>query len=470
MSDNIYLKGVTELNALYSSGELSPSDLVSAVLTRIEKLNNKYNAFCFLDPVATMNDANASSKRWAKGEEKGLLDGIPFTSKDLILTKGWPTLRGSKTIDKGQVWSEDAPCIQRLREHGAILIGKTTTPEFGWKALTDSPLTGLTPNPWSLEHTAGGSSGGAAVAAELGMGVVHLGTDGGGSIRIPAAFCGGFGFKASAGRVPLYPPSPFGTLAHVGPLARKVSDVAAFLDVISEADNRDSFSLPYEKQNYKCSLNTNIEGLRIAYSPNLGYASVDNDIAQKVKKAVYVFEAHGAIVEQVDPGFTNPQEIFRKHWYVGAAYMLRNLNEEQRSCIDPGLLRIAAIGEQTSLNDYLEATHARAELSVFMRLFHEKYDLLVTPTMPTSAFAHKDEELVGLDGEGWDTISPFTYPFNLTGQPAASIPCGLNNKGLPISMQIIGRHLDDLSVLAAAAVYEKTCPENSVLLSNRLVI
>lgn len=462
MSDELCDIGAVKLLKAYKSGEFSPVDVANAVLARIRRLNDKYRAFCFLDPETTILQAEESAKRWKNSTPKGLLDGIPVTIKDLILTKKWPTLRGSLTTNQSQDWIEDAPCVARLREHGAVFLGKTTTPEFGWKAVTDSPLTGVTYNPWNLDRTPGGSSGGAAVAALLGMGVMHIGTDGGGSVRIPASFSGVFGFKASSGRVPLYPPSPFGTLAHVGPITRTVEDAALMLRVITEPDSRDSSSLAFEPRNYSVSISAGISGLRIAYSPNLGYVSVDSDVNKKVFDAVKVFETLGAQVDQVDPGFTSPQNIFQTHWYTGAAYLLHDLDELKRLKLDPGLEYISSLGANVTLSEFFEASQARAKLTALMKKFHENYDLLITPTMPTTAFRLGKNGPIGDNDEYWDSLSPFTYPFNLTGQPAATLPCGFGNDGLPIGLQIIGKNYDDVGVLRAASAYFDACPEHTI--------
>jgi len=236
----------TELLQLYRSKQASPVEVTRAVLDRIEKLNPVLNAFCFLDSVFSLKEAKQSEKRWLKGSPLGLLDGVPVSIKDLLLTKGWPTLRGSKTIDPQGPWNDDAPAVARLREHGAVLLGKTTTPEFGWKGVTDSALTGITRNPWNPKMTPGGSSGGSAAAVAAGMGPLTIGTDGGGSIRIPCGFTGLFGLKPSFGRVPAWPLSPMGTVAHVGPMTRSVEDAALMLNVISLPDLRDWHALPYD--------------------------------------------------------------------------------------------------------------------------------------------------------------------------------------------------------------------------------
>ncbi|TMH60291.1 MAG: amidase, partial [Betaproteobacteria bacterium] len=293
MTADLCALSATALLDAYRKHELSPVEVTRAVLERIGKLNPVLNAFNLVSQRA-MDDAKASEARWMSGQPKGLLDGVPVSIKDIILTKGWPTLRGSKTVDPKGPWNDDAPATARLREHGAVLLGKTTTPEFGWKGVTDSPLTGITRNPWDPKKTPGGSSGGAAAAVASGMGPLAVGTDGGGSIRIPCSFTGLFGLKASFGRVPAWPLSPFGTVAHVGPITRSVSDAALMLNVLALPDARDWHALPFDARDWRTGLDQGISELRIAYSPDLGYAKVDADVAALVRKALDVFTDLGA--------------------------------------------------------------------------------------------------------------------------------------------------------------------------------
>src|SRR5205823_9008350 len=295
MSSDPCLLGATALLDAYRKHELSPVEVTRAVLERIERLNPVLNAFTLVSEHA-LEDAKASEARWLAGQPRGLLDGVPVSMKDILLTKGWPTRRGSKTVDPKGPWQDDAPATARLREHGAVLLGKTTTPEFGWKGVTDSPLTGITRNPWNPRKTPGGSSGGAAAAVASGMGPLAVGTDGGGSIRIPCAFTGLFGIKPTFGRVPAWPPSPMGTVAHVGPIAKSVADAALMLSVMSQPDSRDWTALPYERRDYREGLEAGVRDLRIAYSANLGYAKVDREVAEIVKKAVRTFDDLGAKV------------------------------------------------------------------------------------------------------------------------------------------------------------------------------
>jgi len=458
MSEDPALLPATTLLKLYREGELSPVEATKAVLDRIERHNPALNAFNLVDADSALAEARKSEERWQIQAPRGRLDGVPTSIKDLILTAGWPTLRGSKTVDSNRPWDEDAPVVARLKEHGAILLGKTATPEFGWKGVTDSPLTGITRNPWNSERTPGGSSGGAAAAVASGMGALAIGTDGGGSIRIPAGFTGVFGHKPTFGRVAAYPLSPFGTVSHTGPMTRTVGDAALMLTVLAEPDPRDWYALPYDGADYSNGLEDGVEGLKIAYSPTLGGHKVDPEIARLVAEAAKRFEALGAIVEERDPELPDCAATFRIHWYAGAANLLRGFTEAQKAEIDPGLVEIAAEGARFSLMDYLAAVSAREALGVAMNLFHQSYDLLLTPSLPIPAFAAGVEYPPDQGQDRWFDWTPFSYPFNLTRQPAASVPCGLTKEGLPAGLQIVGPLYGDALVLRAARAYEKVAP------------
>jgi aspartyl-tRNA(Asn)/glutamyl-tRNA(Gln) amidotransferase subunit A len=445
----------SELLEGFRKKTLSPVEVTQAVLARIEQLNPKLNAFCLVSETA-LEDAKASEARWTAGQPRGLLDGVPVSIKDIILTKGWPTLRGSKTIDAKGPWNDDAPATARLREHGAVLLGKTTTPEFGWKGVTDSPLTGITRNPWNPAKTPGGSSGGAAAAVASGMGPLAVGTDGGGSIRIPCSFTGLFGIKPSFGRVPAWPLSPFGTVAHVGPMTRSVTDAALMLNVLAQPDARDWHALPYDARDWRMGLDGGVADLRIAYSADLGYAKVDAEVRQIVDDAVKVFIDLGAKVEQKNPGFTDPAPVFTTHWFSGAAFLMKGVKNQK--LVDPGLREVAAQGENITADQLLDAQMKRGALGVHMNLFHREYDLLLTPTLSIAAFDAGKEVADKMLQERWTDWTPFSFPFNLTQQPAASIPCGLTKAGLPVGLHIVGPRYADALVLRAARAFETARP------------
>ena len=458
MSSDIVFLTANALLKGYRRGELSPVEVTSAVLARIDKLNDATNAFRFVDNAGAMAAAQASEQRWRAGEPQGLLDGVPTTIKDIVIVKGWTTRFGSLTGDADSPGDYDAPSSARLREQGAILLGLTNTPEFGWKAVTDSPLAGVTRNPWDLSRTTGGSSGGAAAAAALGMGALHVGTDGGGSIRIPSGFTGVYGHKPCFGRVPAFPLSPFGTVSHVGPMARSVEDLALMLNVMAGPDPQDPHSLPHAGQDFRVGLEAGLTGLKIGFSPDLGYARVDPEVAAAVAKAVEHLADLGATVESVEPPFADPLDIFHVHWFAGAARRMSLIPAERQKLTDPGLQEIVAIGQTYSLAEYQQAVAEREALMRTMRAFHERYDLLVTPSLPIPAFEAGLEVPSASGLSRWTQWASFSYPFNLTQQPACSVPCGLTSAGLPIALQFVGPRYDDALVLRAARAYEAIWP------------
>jgi len=458
MADDLHRLPAGDLVRGYRRRRFSPVEVIGAVLDRIAAVNEPVNAFVRVDEEAALAAARDSEQRWADGAPCGLLDGVPATIKDILLSRGWPTLRGSRTVDPDQPWRADAPVTASLRRHGAVLLGKTTTPEFGWKGVTDSALSGITRNPWDTGRTPGGSSGGAAVACALGMGALHAGTDGGGSIRIPAGFTGVFGHKPSFGRVPAWPMSPFGTVAHVGPLTRTVEDAALMLTVISEPDARDWYALPYEPRDYRVGLESGVAGLRCAFSPDPGTGRVDAEVAAAVQGAAGTLADLGAEVEEITAPLRDAGDVFRVFWFAGAANFLRGFSDQQRARIDPGLQAVAEKGAAYTIADYYDATEARAELGRAMNALHEDFDLLLTPTLPIPAFAAGQVSPDPGEIEGWVDWTPFSYPFNLTQQPACSVPCGFTRAGLPVGMQVVGPMHADALVLRVARAYEAACP------------
>jgi aspartyl-tRNA(Asn)/glutamyl-tRNA(Gln) amidotransferase subunit A len=460
MRDELCYLGADELLTAFQAKTLSPVEVTGAVLDRIEAHNEALNCFCLVDGESALAQAQDSEARWARGEPRGLLDGVPLSIKDLVLAKGWPTLKGSLTTNPDQAWDEDGPATARLREHGAVILGKTTTPEFGTSPITESPLTGITRNPWNRDKTTGGSSGGAASSLAAGMGALAIGSDGGGSIRIPAAFCGVYGLKASFGVVPAYPaqPPPLRTLSHVGPMARSVADAALMLAVISEPDDRDWLALRDGPRDFRDILEDGVAGLRIAYSKDLGFAKVEPEVAELTATAVRVFEQLGANVEECDPGFDDPYDDWMVHFNASAPLMLELLSEDQKSLLSPHLQQQWTPEKVPSLTEYFAAAAARDALGQHMARFHRDYDLLLTPAVSTPAFD------VGIQGPasyepdqffGW---SPFSAAFNLTHQPAASAPCGFTSDGLPVGLHIVGPMMRDDLVLRASRAYEQARP------------
>ncbi|GAB3476594.1 amidase [Polaromonas eurypsychrophila] len=449
----------TELLQLYQTGQASPLDAARAVLARIDAQNPQLNAFCLVAHESALQAARDSEKRWQQlrqgGAPCGDLDGVPVSIKDIILTRGMPTLRGSRTVDADQPWDVDAPATARLREAGAVIVGKTNTPEFGCKGETNSPRTGITRNPWDLSKTPGGSSGGAAAAVASGMGPLALGTDGAGSVRIPAAFCGNVGLKPSFGRVPAYPLSPFGSVAHLGPHSRSVSDAALMMNVLKKPDARDWTSLPSDGSDYLNGLEDGIRGLRIAWSPTLGYAkNVYPEVARSVAQAVAQLSELGAHVEQIDPGFEDPLEISTGLWFAGAWTVWNTLSPAQQALTDPDFRDQALLGEKLSLLDIQRLHLQRGALGSLMRQFMQRFDLLVTPSVAVPAFRARPAGHTPMDPVAMLGWTPFSYPFNLTQQPASTVPCGLTSDGLPIGLQFVGPMFGDALVLRASRAYE----------------
>lgn len=452
----------TDLLAAFERRELSPVEAARACLDAIAQRDGAVHAFCLIDEEGALAAARESEARWARAEPAGLLDGVPVAIKDTFAARGWPMLRGFPAAPPGQATDDDAPPVAALRRHGAVLLGRTTLPQIGWKGITDGPGIPTTCNPWDPRRTAGGSSGGSAAALALGMAPLALGSDGGGSIRIPAGFCGVVGLKPTFARVPSSPPSPFGLLSHVGPMSRTVEDTALMLDVLSEPDPREWAALPPPAARY-AGADAGVDGLRIAFSPELGYVDVvDAEVASAVASAAAAFEDLGAQVDRVDPGFASPREAFDRLWHAGAAAGVAALHAELREVLDPELARIVDGAADITAAAWLRADARRAELGAALGRFHEDWDLLLTPTLPIPAFEADRNVPAGWPEPDWPSWTPFTYPFNLTQQPAATVPCGRTSGGLPIGLQIVGPRHAEARVLAAARAYEAAHPQETL--------
>ncbi|AMJ59129.1 amidase [Bosea sp. PAMC 26642] len=449
-----------ELGPLFVSRALSPVEVARDALDRIERFEPEINAFVVRDAKVTLAMAQAAEARHLKGAALGPLDGVPVTIKDNIGIAGWPMRRGS-AVGSDAPWPDDAPAAARLREAGCVFLGKTTMPEYGWKGVGDSPLSGITRNPWDTATGPGGSSAGAASCAALNLGCIHIGTDGAGSVRIPAAFTGVVGLKPTYGRVPAYPVSTMGFLAHLGPLTRTVTDTALAMNAIGRPDNRDMTAMIDEPPDFVAALKGGVKGLRIAWSPRLGGdVKVDPEIAALAREAALAFRDLGASVEEVDPGFDDPIETLMTIWSAGAALALRSAGPQDRTRMDPGLVAVAEAGERVAGSAYVDALlNQRNALAHHMAQFHARFDLLLTPTLPLPAFAvGANTPEHGAYGDDWTRWTPFTYPFNITQAPAISLPCGLTKAGLPAGLQLAGAFGHDTLVLRAAAAFETARP------------
>jgi len=461
MSDNLTRLSATDLIEVYRSRKVSPVDVCEAVLGRIAETQDSLNAFVTVDGEGALAAARNSEARWRAGEPRGLIDGVPTSIKDLLLAKGMPTLRGSLSVDREQSWNEDSPAAARLREHGAVILGKTTTPEFGHKAVTDSPLSGITRNPWDPGKTPGGSSGGAAAAVAAGMGPLAVGTDGGGSIRIPSSFSGIFGIKATFGRVPSYPGTPNSSVSHVGPMTRTVADAALMLTVLSEPDWRDWYALPHDGTDYRANLEEPLSGVRVAYSPTLGMGDVaiDAEVRASVYEAAKTFEDLGATVEETNPFWPHePGEVFGVHWAMGAAALVASMPAEKQVLLEESLLRSAESGRGLDGLTVKRAEMARVADGLALAEFFEHHDLILSPTLPVPAF--KAGQQIPSEAYAENPLSwiPYTFPINLTRNPAASVPCGFTATGLPIGLQVIGPLFGETMVLRACRTYEEANP------------
>ena len=448
-----------ELRSAIARGELSAVEAVSSSIERMGKLEPTLNAFVTPTPEIALAAAREADKRLARGEEPGPLHGLPISVKDLINVGGVRTTFGSRLMADNVV-EDDAPSVERVRAAGACIIGKTTTTEFGCKGGGgDSPLTGVTRNAWDVTKTTGGSSAGAATSVAAGVTPFALGTDGGGSIRIPASFCGVFGMKAHFGRVPIFPTSATPTLAHVAPMARTVRDAALLLGVVAGFDGRDPASVAAPVPDFLAACDAPVEGMRVAWSPTLGYARPTREVLKLTEGATRVFETLGCSVELVEEVLPeDPVDLWQAEFFASAGTRLRDALRDSRDLLDPAVAEILDGALEQTIDDYYSKVFARYELRERVRRFFEGYDLLLTPTLPVPPFAagqNVPEELPDRSIVDWVY---YTYPFNLTGNPAASVPCGFTEKGLPVGLQLVAGGHCETDVLRAAAAFEAERP------------
>ncbi|MCC7425734.1 MAG: amidase [Alphaproteobacteria bacterium] len=452
------LMSAEDLLAAYHRRALSPVEAITAVFARIGRLNPRLNAFAVLDEAGAMEAARASEARWRAGRPLGLLDGVPTTVKDLMNLRGFPTRRGSKASDPAPA-SEDAPAVTGLKAEGAIIIGKTTTTEFGWKTPSDCPLHGTTGNPWHASVTAGGSSAGAGAAAAAGLGALHTGTDAGGSIRIPASFCGLVGLKPTFGRVPQWPTSAFANVSHAGPITRTVRDAALMLSAMARYDARDPYCLPDQPTDWRGAIEDGIAGLRVAFTARLGFdLDIDPEVRALFARAVARFaDALGCVVEEAAPVIPDGRQVFTRMWAGGLAKLVASLGPERAALLDPGLRRVAAEAQGMTAIELMTAEAMRLETGHALNLFHQRFDLLLTPTVPVPPFPI-DREFPDPAKALWTEWAPLTFTFNLSRGPAVTVPCGRTAAGLPIGLQIAAPIYRDELVLRAARAFERVAP------------
>lgn len=451
--------GVADLTTAYRSGALSPVEVVREVLDRAEIVDARFNAFVTIDHEGAMAEAKASEQRWHAGAPASGIDGVPATIKDIVAVRGQPMRAGSRATET-LPQPVDSPAVERLRSAGTPILGLTTTPEFGFQAITESPLTGITSNPWDSRLTPGGSSGGAAVAAVTGAGVLHLGTDGGGSIRIPAAFTGIAGLKPSYGRVPAYPPSPFGTLAHLGSMARDVADARAMIQVIAGRDARDWYQQsgdlpPITDRAF------HFKGARVGLWAAPASGGVDPELAAACEQACRLIEEAGAVIEEITLPSFPLLEMFTTHWYAGAAARLAAIKPEHRQVCDPEFLLIAGEGAALSAQDYCSMSAMRAEFGRQMDLLFSAYDVIVSPATPIAAFRTGAQAPAGSGYRRWTDWAGFSFPLNLSQQPGCVVPCGMVSGNRPVALQFAApRGLDHVALSAAVAFEAMAGTEN----------
>lgn len=457
--ENACFLSATELAQGIREQSFLAVELVESVLARIEKQNPALNAYCTLMVDSALESARQADEQIAAGDPLGPLHGVPISIKDNLYVKDSRTTFGSR-LHEHDVTSEDAPITERLRQAGAIILGRTNTPEFGWKGVTDNLIFGITRNPWNLDLTPGGSSGGASAAVAAGLGPIGIGTDGGGSLRIPASFCGLVGHKPSYGRVATWPGVSVGSLRHIGGMTRTVKDSALLLNVIAGPDERDPDSLPAADVDYLAEIERGIDQVRIAYSPDLGFATVDPEVARLCEESAMRLSEAGASVEKIELDWEDPYDCWRVFFYGASAARLGRIVERQGHLLDPGLR--ACVQDAVKLRglDYSDALTGRNEFWHRVRQLFTSFDLLITPTLPVPPFAVGQNNAAPFSGQEQGELqwTQFTYPFNLTGQPACSVPAGWTSANLPVGMQIVGRRFDDALVLRAARAFEQLQP------------
>lgn len=459
-NEELIYSTAVDLIAAYRARKLSPVEVTRAIIEHIEDTNPILNAFAQFTPERALSDARKAEVALSSGNTSQRLLGVPLTIKDTVAMRDYPPRSGSLTTEGATVQS-DAPVARRLIDAGTVLLGKTTTSEFGWSGVSWCPQTGKTHNPWQLGMNAGASSAGAAVAASAGYGPLHQGGDGAGSIRMPAHFCGIYGFKPTYGRVPISPVALSDLTATQGPMTRTVADAALMLDVMSGDDPADFTTLPKPAYSYYERLSEPTEVRRIAFSSDLGHARVDPEVAEIAYAAAQnLAKELGCELEIVSPAWgPKGPDIERLMWTAhitrAEPYLAKWADQ-----MDPGLVACIRDGIDITMSEYMAGKARKYAYVTEIHQWFTQYDLLLTPAVSVPAFPLPCLVPENWPQHSWDWLSwaEFSYPFNLSGSPAASIPAGLTRAGLPIGLQIVGRRLDDLSVLQASARFEKIHP------------
>ena len=464
MTKSFHKYQITELIEGYKKNFFSPTDVIEDIVKRLKKINTDLNAFVYFDEELVYKQARDSTKRLANSSPRGSLEGIPISIKDLIVTKDMPTTRGSYTKSLPVLSDYDAPVVSKLKNQGAIILGKTASPEFGHKGTTKSRRFGETNNPWNLNLNSGGSSGGSCAAVASGLGPASIGTDGGGSIRIPCSFCRLFGHKPTFGKIPAYPISPFGTIANLGPITRTVMDSAIIMNSIASPDNLDWHSLPSQNIDYSNIRNNNIlKKLKVGYSKFWGMEKffdtnlMDKVVVEKIEETISCLEKSGLAIREYKSieWPHNPYEIFMVMWQAGAANLARKINKGDFNKIDPTFLNLLEKGNQLSMFDLMDAETKRAENASHMKKVFNDVNLLIGPTLPVLPFNTKIDVPLGFRKNELFSWLPFTYPFNLTKNPACNINVNYSKSGLPIGMQIVGDIYDDKTCFELAFLIEE---------------
>ena len=463
MKQELWKYSAIEMFNLFKRKVSTPLEVAQSIIDRKRLIDNKINAFVCFDEENILSQAKLSTYRWEKNIIKGPLDGIPISIKDLIITKDFPTHRGSSINSLPTNTKLDAPVVSKIKKNGGIILGKTTTPEFGHKGTTQSIKYGETANPWNINTNAGGSSGGSCAAVASGMGPLSVGTDGGGSIRIPASFCGLFGHKPTFGKIPAYPISPFGTVANVGPISKTVSDSALLMNVIAKPDSNDWHSLPLEKIDYLKYDTHHIKKFKVGFIPTWGMDKyinnlvIETEVRKKINQSINFLKKDGLNIKKIN-NFSwpnNPVKIFKTLWYLGAANLAKKINKKELKKIDKNFLNFINLGKKYNAFDLMEAEEKRAENAIYLSYIFDKYDVLIGPTLPISAFSVERNIPRGWNQKDLFCWTPFTYPFNLTKNPASNLNCNFTDNNMPVGLQIVAPIYKDKRCFSFSFYLEK---------------